>query len=88
MLQAQDKVSGEVLDTLHAVGVLLNTGLDKTTLALCASLIEGGAVNPLALAAIVKESRRVGNALAAEGTVPEAGVRDEGATGSATAKPA
>jgi hypothetical protein len=48
------------LDALHAISLLLNTGLDKHTLALCAALIEGGGVNPLALAAIVKEAQRVG----------------------------
>jgi mitotic-spindle organizing protein 1 len=36
---------------------LLNTGLDKESLALCVSLCESG-VNPEALAAVIKEMRR------------------------------
>jgi len=36
---------------------LLNTGLDKDTLATCVKMIEAGA-NPEALAAVVKELRK------------------------------
>lgn len=42
---------------LHEISNLLNTGLDKETLAICVTLIENGA-NPEALAAVVKEIKR------------------------------
>ncbi|EIW58604.1 uncharacterized protein TRAVEDRAFT_47747 [Trametes versicolor FP-101664 SS1] len=47
----------ETLNTLHDISQLLNTGLDKETLATCVGLIESG-VNPEALAAVVQELRR------------------------------
>ncbi|KAI8617527.1 mitotic-spindle organizing gamma-tubulin ring associated-domain-containing protein [Chytriomyces sp. MP71] len=47
----------ETLAVLHQMSVLLGTGLDKETLALCVSLCEQG-VNPEALAAVIKELRR------------------------------
>ncbi|KAI0731139.1 mitotic-spindle organizing gamma-tubulin ring associated-domain-containing protein [Earliella scabrosa] len=47
----------ETLNTLHDISQLLNTGLDKETLATCVGLIESG-VNPEALAAVIQELRR------------------------------
>ncbi|KAI0793873.1 mitotic-spindle organizing gamma-tubulin ring associated-domain-containing protein [Fomes fomentarius] len=47
----------ETLNTLFDISQLLNTGLDKETLATCVGLIESG-VNPEALAAVVQELRR------------------------------
>lgn len=49
---------------LHEISTLLNTGLDKQTLAIIVSLCENG-VNPEALAAVIQEMRR--EAAAAEG---------------------
>ncbi|KAJ3227941.1 hypothetical protein HDU81_006392 [Chytriomyces hyalinus] len=46
------------LDALHQVSQLLQTGLDRETLALCVSLTEMGA-NPEALAQVLKELRRI-----------------------------
>ncbi|KAI0704273.1 mitotic-spindle organizing gamma-tubulin ring associated-domain-containing protein, partial [Cytidiella melzeri] len=42
---------------LYDISQLLNTQLDKETLATCVSMIESG-VNPEALAAVVQELRR------------------------------
>jgi mitotic-spindle organizing protein 1 len=42
---------------LYQVSQLLNTGLDRETLAQCISLCEAG-VNPEALAAVIRELRR------------------------------
>ncbi|KAH8832769.1 mitotic-spindle organizing gamma-tubulin ring associated-domain-containing protein [Flagelloscypha sp. PMI_526] len=47
----------QTLDILHEMSQLLNTQLDKETLATCVQLIESG-VNPEALAAVVTELRR------------------------------
>jgi len=52
----------ETLNILHDLSRLLNTGLDRATLATCVRMIEGGA-NPEALAAVVKELRRENAAL-------------------------
>ena len=52
------------LDTLHEISTLLETGLDKETLAILVALCEQG-VNPEALAAVVKELRREAAALRA-----------------------
>ncbi|KZF25515.1 hypothetical protein L228DRAFT_280750 [Xylona heveae TC161] len=52
----------EVIDILQEISTLLDTKLDRTTLSLCVSLIENG-VNPEALANVVKELRREGDAL-------------------------
>ncbi|KAI0366984.1 hypothetical protein BV20DRAFT_1025162 [Pilatotrama ljubarskyi] len=54
-----DRISAaeETLNTLFDISQLLNTGLDKETLATCVSLIESG-VNPEALAAVIQELRR------------------------------
>lgn len=42
---------------MHEISKLLDTGLDRETLAILVALIENG-VNPEALAAVVKELRR------------------------------
>ncbi|KAI9337464.1 mitotic-spindle organizing gamma-tubulin ring associated-domain-containing protein [Obelidium mucronatum] len=47
----------ETLSVLHQMSLLLETGLDKETLAICVALCEQG-VNPEALAAAVKELKR------------------------------
>ncbi|EPQ56497.1 hypothetical protein GLOTRDRAFT_40536 [Gloeophyllum trabeum ATCC 11539] len=47
----------ETLDILHEISQLLNTQLDKATLATCVNMIENG-VNPEALAAVIQELRR------------------------------
>ncbi|KAI0078673.1 hypothetical protein K474DRAFT_1660049 [Panus rudis PR-1116 ss-1] len=54
-----DRVSSaqQTLDILNDISQLLNTGLDKETLATCISMIESG-VNPEALAAVIQELRR------------------------------
>ncbi|TFK86980.1 hypothetical protein K466DRAFT_131864 [Polyporus arcularius HHB13444] len=54
-----DRISAaeETLNTLFDISQLLNTGLDKETLATCVGLIEAG-VNPEALAAVIQELRR------------------------------
>lgn len=46
--------SQEAMTLLYEISLLLNSGLDKETLAICVSLLETG-VNPEALAAVVKE---------------------------------
>ncbi|KAF8637617.1 hypothetical protein AX17_002686 [Amanita inopinata Kibby_2008] len=53
----------QTLDILYELSQLLNTQLDKDTLATCVSMIESG-VNPEALAAVVQELRREANATA------------------------
>jgi len=52
----------ETLDTLYDISQLLNTKLDKETLATCVQMIESG-VNPQALAAVIQELRRESAAL-------------------------
>ncbi|PCH44173.1 hypothetical protein WOLCODRAFT_76836 [Wolfiporia cocos MD-104 SS10] len=52
----------QTLDILYDISQLLNTQLDKETLATCVSMIESG-VNPEALAAVVQELRRENQAL-------------------------
>ncbi|CAL1714636.1 unnamed protein product [Somion occarium] len=54
-----DRISSaqQTLDVLHDISQLLNTQLDKETLATCISMIESG-VNPEALAAVIQELRR------------------------------
>ncbi|KIJ55203.1 hypothetical protein M422DRAFT_108057, partial [Sphaerobolus stellatus SS14] len=47
----------ETLDILFDISQLLNTQLDRETLATCVGLIESG-VNPEALAAVIQELRR------------------------------
>ncbi|CAE6463957.1 unnamed protein product [Rhizoctonia solani] len=47
----------ESLSALYDISQLLNTGLDRETLATCVSMIENG-VNPEALATAIKELRR------------------------------
>eukprot|EP00729_Bicosta_minor_P004797 gene4797-12091_t len=50
------------LDAVCDISGILNTGLDRETLSICVSLCESG-VNPEALAAVIKELRREGQAL-------------------------
>ncbi|KAH9932658.1 mitotic-spindle organizing gamma-tubulin ring associated-domain-containing protein [Amylocystis lapponica] len=52
----------QTLDILHDISQLLNTQLDKETLATCVGMIESG-VNPEALAAVIQELRRESQAL-------------------------
>lgn len=47
----------QVLDDLYDLSQLLNTQLDRETLATCVNLIEHG-VNPEALATVIQELRR------------------------------
>ncbi|KAG1051108.1 hypothetical protein G6F46_005520 [Rhizopus delemar] len=44
----------ETIDILHEMATILNTGLDRDTVALCISLCERGA-NPEALATVIKD---------------------------------
>lgn len=46
---SRQRAAKDVVDVLNEISTLLNTGLDRTTLSLCVSLIENG-VNPEALA--------------------------------------
>jgi hypothetical protein len=48
---------GQALDVLHELSLMLKTGLDKETLAICMQMIDQG-INPEALAAVVKELKR------------------------------
>jgi len=59
----------EVLETLHEVSNLLNTGLDRETLSILLSLCELG-VNPEALVAVVNELRREANSVQSKSLVP------------------
>jgi mitotic-spindle organizing protein 1 len=52
----------ETMDIIYEVSRILNTGLDRHTLSILVGLCEAG-VNPEALAAVVKELRREGQAL-------------------------
>ncbi|KAF8219125.1 hypothetical protein L208DRAFT_1373658 [Tricholoma matsutake] len=54
----------QTLDILFEMSQLLNTQLDKETLATCISMIESGA-NPEAVAAVIQELRRENSALTA-----------------------
>lgn len=53
----------QTLDILFEMSQLLNTQLDKETLATCVGMVESGA-NPEALAAVIQELRRESAALA------------------------
>ncbi|EGN96512.1 hypothetical protein SERLA73DRAFT_140124 [Serpula lacrymans var. lacrymans S7.3] len=55
----------QTLDILYDISQLLNTQLDKETLATCVGMIENG-VNPEALAAVIQELRRESAALNAQ----------------------
>ncbi|OAJ36302.1 hypothetical protein BDEG_20492 [Batrachochytrium dendrobatidis JEL423] len=57
----------ETMDLLYEISMLLNTGLDRETLAHCVALCEGG-VNPDALAAVIKELKRESRILRSEQT--------------------
>ncbi|KAI9856631.1 MAG: hypothetical protein M1824_005328 [Vezdaea acicularis] len=67
------RAAREVIDILHEISTLLNTHLDRTTLSLCVSMIENG-VNPEALAAVIQELRKEGEALGGS-TVEEENAR-------------
>ncbi|KAH7885852.1 mitotic-spindle organizing gamma-tubulin ring associated-domain-containing protein [Phlebopus sp. FC_14] len=64
-----DRISAaqQTLDTLYDISQLLNTQLDKETLATCVGMIESG-VNPEALAAVIQELRREAAALNSQST--------------------
>ncbi|KAI7884408.1 hypothetical protein K492DRAFT_174014 [Lichtheimia hyalospora FSU 10163] len=47
----------ETLDILVEMATMLNTGLDRDTMALCVSMCERG-VNPEALANVIRELRQ------------------------------
>ncbi|KAF9462888.1 mitotic-spindle organizing gamma-tubulin ring associated-domain-containing protein [Collybia nuda] len=55
----------QTLDILYEMSQLLNTQLDKETLATCVGMIESG-VNPEALAAVIQELRRESSVLSAQ----------------------
>ncbi|KZT65036.1 hypothetical protein DAEQUDRAFT_731891 [Daedalea quercina L-15889] len=57
----------QTLDVLYDISQLLNTGLDKETLATCVGMIESG-VNPEALAAVIQELRRESQAMSGRPT--------------------
>ncbi|KAA8907336.1 mitotic-spindle organizing protein 1 [Sphaerosporella brunnea] len=52
---SRQRAAKDVVDVLNEISTLLNTGLDRTTLSLCVSLIENGTV--------IKELRREAKAL-------------------------
>lgn len=58
----QKRDSKESMDLLYEMSLLLNTGLDRETLALAMSLCEQG-VNPEALAQVVRELKRESRAV-------------------------
>ncbi|KIM44489.1 hypothetical protein M413DRAFT_442462 [Hebeloma cylindrosporum] len=55
----------QTLDILYDISQLLNTQLDKATIATCVGMVENG-VNPEALAAVIQELRREGAALSTQ----------------------
>ncbi len=57
---AQEPLTEQGLDILHEMATLLNTGLDKETLAICMRMISDG-INPEALANVIKELKRDSN---------------------------
>ncbi|KDR80541.1 hypothetical protein GALMADRAFT_240843 [Galerina marginata CBS 339.88] len=57
----------QTLDILYDISQLLNTQLDKATLATCVGMVENG-VNPEALAAVIQELRREGAISTAQST--------------------
>ncbi|KAI5849058.1 mitotic-spindle organizing gamma-tubulin ring associated-domain-containing protein [Tricharina praecox] len=59
---SRQRAAKDVVDVLNEISTLLHTGLDRTTLSLCVSLIENG-VNPEALANVIKDLRREAQAL-------------------------
>ncbi|KAF9478241.1 hypothetical protein BDN70DRAFT_836416 [Pholiota conissans] len=59
----------QTLDILHEISQLLNTQLDKATLATCIGMVESG-VNPEALAAVIQELRREGAAMQSAANAP------------------
>ncbi|KAG9108154.1 hypothetical protein FRC07_008512 [Ceratobasidium sp. 392] len=66
---ARASAAQQTLDTLFDISQLLNTQLDRETLATCVSMIESG-VNPEALATVIKELRREATALNAQLSEP------------------
>mmetsp|Transcript_71907 Transcript_71907/g.159958 ORF Transcript_71907/g.159958 Transcript_71907/m.159958 type:complete len:94 (-) Transcript_71907:527-808(-) len=69
----------ETLDVLYDISQLLQTGLDRESLAVLVGLTETG-VNPEALAAVVKELRRESVALQAAEANAEGGTLVPGAS--------
>ncbi|KIY52996.1 hypothetical protein FISHEDRAFT_34213 [Fistulina hepatica ATCC 64428] len=63
----EDRIASaqETLNILYDMSQLLNTQLDKETLATCIQMIESGA-NPEALAAVIQELKREQAALSAK----------------------
>jgi len=59
---SRQRAAKDIVDVLNEISMLLHTGLDRTTLSLCVSLIENG-VNPEALATVIQELRRESQAL-------------------------
>eukprot|EP00900_Chrysochromulina_parva_P016375 jgi/Chrpa1/24739/Chrysochromulina_OHIO_Genome00008775-RA len=78
---ATERPREETLDVLYDISQLLQTGLDRETLAVLVGLTESG-VNPEALAAVIKELRRETAALRAD----EAGITPRDAVISAAAR--
>ncbi|KAI4527557.1 hypothetical protein K523DRAFT_324563 [Schizophyllum commune Tattone D] len=74
MSREADRITSaqQTLDLLHELSQLLNTQLDKETLATCVQLIESGA-SPEALAAVIQELRREQATLAARGVTGSLG---------------
>ncbi|KAL5513049.1 hypothetical protein ACEPAH_3447 [Sanghuangporus vaninii] len=66
--EADRNTAQQTLDILYDISQLLNTQLDRETLAICVQMIESG-VNPEALAAVVTDLRREKARLA--GRTPE-----------------
>jgi len=64
--QSELEEAKETLEIIYELSQLLNCGLDKQTLSILVSLCENG-VNPDALAAVVKELKREGKAIAESG---------------------
>ncbi|MCJ1440045.1 MAG: hypothetical protein MMC23_000527 [Stictis urceolatum] len=63
--QEKRQAAKEVVDVLLEISTLLNTGLNRSQLSICVSMIEHG-TNPEALAAVVKEMRKEAEKIEAE----------------------
>ncbi|KAH6915864.1 mitotic-spindle organizing gamma-tubulin ring associated-domain-containing protein [Coprinopsis sp. MPI-PUGE-AT-0042] len=64
----------QTLDILYELSQLLNTQLDKETLATCVGMIENG-VNPDALAAVIQDLRRENTHAGATQHLPSTAMR-------------